>query len=78
MWDRLHRLVLDELSEAELIDWSRGCIDSVSVRVKKGGELTGRNPTDRGKAGTKYHMLVDATGLVLHTLLSQVSTRAGS
>jgi hypothetical protein len=27
--DRLHRLVLDELSEFELIDWSRGCIDSV-------------------------------------------------
>jgi hypothetical protein len=27
--DRLHRLVLDELSEVELIDWSRGCIDSV-------------------------------------------------
>ncbi len=36
VWDRLHRLVLDELSEAQLIDWSRGCIDSVSVRAKRG------------------------------------------
>jgi hypothetical protein len=34
VWDPLHRLVLDELSEAELIDWSRGCGDSVSVRAK--------------------------------------------
>ena len=34
--DRLHQLVLDELSEAKLIDWSCGCIDSVSVRAKRG------------------------------------------
>jgi transposase len=81
VWDRLHRLVLDELSENQLIDWSRGCIDSVSVRGK-GGELTGPNPTDRGKPGTKYqllvdatyHLLVDATGLILHTLLSPANT----
>src|SRR4051794_2317572 len=37
---------------------------------EKGGELTGRTPTDRGKAGTKYHLLVDASGLILHPLLS--------
>ncbi len=36
VWDRLHRLVLDELSEAQRIDWSRGCVDSVSVRAKRG------------------------------------------
>ena len=36
VWDRLHQLVLDELSEAESIDWSRGCIDSVSVRAERG------------------------------------------
>jgi hypothetical protein len=69
VWDRLHRLVLNELSKEELIDWSRGCIDSVSARAKV-GELTGRKPTDRGKPGTKYHLLVNAGGLILHTLLS--------
>jgi hypothetical protein len=73
VWDRPHGLVLDELSENQLIDWSRGCVDSVSVRAK-GGELTGRNPTDRGKAGTKYHLLVDAGGLVIRTLLSPANT----
>lgn len=36
VWDRLHQLVLDELSEAGLLDWSRGCIDGVSVRSKRG------------------------------------------
>ena len=37
---------------------------------EKGGELTGPNPTDRGKAGSKYHMLVDAHGLPLNVLVS--------
>jgi transposase len=36
-------------------------VDSCSVRAKRGGELTGPNPTDRGKPGTKYHVVVTAT-----------------
>jgi transposase len=34
------------------------------------GELTGANPVDRGKPGSKYHLLVDATGLPLAVGLS--------
>ena len=37
-------------------------VDSCSVRAKRGGELTGPNPTDRGKAGTKYHVVVATDG----------------
>jgi hypothetical protein len=37
-------------------------VDSCSVRAKRGGELTGPNPTDRGKAGTKYHVLASTDG----------------
>ena len=33
-------------------------VDSCSVRAKHGGALTGPNPTDRGKPGTKYHVVV--------------------
>jgi transposase len=29
------------------------------------GGLTGANPVDRGEAGSKYHLLIDATGLPL-------------
>jgi transposase len=36
--------------------------------------LTGPNPTDRGKAGSKYHILCDANGLPLHALLSAANT----
>jgi transposase len=40
-------------------------VDSCSVRAKRGGELTGPNPTDRGKAGTKYHIVVSTDGIPL-------------
>jgi transposase len=36
VWDRLHQAVLDELCDAAVIDWSRGCIDAVAVRAKRG------------------------------------------
>ncbi len=36
VWDRLHQLVLDELSNIDELDWTRGCIDAVSVRSKSG------------------------------------------
>src|SRR3954470_4707590 len=40
-------------------------VDSCSVRVKRGGELTGPNPTDRGKAGTKCHIVASTDGTPL-------------
>lgn len=36
VWGRLHRTVLDRLGRQGLIDWSRGCLDGVSVRAKRG------------------------------------------
>jgi transposase len=38
-------------------------LDSGSVRAKRGGDLTGPNPTDRGKQGTKYHVAVTGDGV---------------
>ncbi len=52
--------VPDQVAEAEL-HHSRG---------RTRGELTGPNPTDRGKLGTKYHLLVTADGLPLNVVLS--------
>jgi transposase len=37
---------------------------------QKGGEQTGRNPTDRGKLGSKYHLVVDRCGIPLAVRLS--------
>jgi transposase len=38
-------------------------LDTCSVRAKRGGDLTGPNPTDRAKRGTKYHVAVDGRGV---------------
>src|SRR6187200_3294786 len=38
-------------------------LDSCSVRAKRGGDLTGPNPTDRAKRGTKYHIATDGDGV---------------
>jgi len=50
---RLH-LALIRLMRAgpEAAPWDV-VVDSCSVRAKRGGALTGPNPTDRGKSGTK-------------------------
>jgi transposase len=45
-------------------------VDSCSIRAKRGGELTGPNPTDRGKAGTKYHVVASTDGLPLGVIPS--------
>jgi transposase len=37
VWDRLHRLLLDRLGDADRIDWSRACLDCASIPAKKGG-----------------------------------------
>jgi transposase len=39
-----------------------------------GGELTGPNPTDRGKPGSKYHLLTDRRGIPLAVGLSAANT----
>ena len=71
--EQFNRTVLEKLSEGEILDCSRASIDAVSVRAKR-GELTGPNPTDRGKPGTKYHLLTDRNGLPLHVLASATNT----
>ena len=45
-------------------------VDGCSVRAERGGELTGPNPTDRGKAGTRYPVVVSTDGLPLGVIPS--------
>jgi transposase len=64
---------LDQLGLDGQLDWSRASLDSLSVRAN-GGCLTGPNPTDRGKPGSKYHLLVDRRGIPLAVGLSAANT----
>nr|WP_240981943.1 MULTISPECIES: IS5 family transposase [unclassified Streptomyces] len=62
VWRRLHRVVLDETGARGGLAWSSVIADAASVRAKR-GPLIGPNPVDRGKAGSKLHVLTDAQGL---------------
>ncbi|WP_115359387.1 IS5 family transposase [Roseomonas mucosa] len=70
VWAALHRLLLERLQAAGQIDWRRAALDSATVPAKRGGAETGPNPTDRGKPGTKRHLVTDARGTPLGLTLS--------
>ncbi|MFP1628123.1 IS5 family transposase [Streptomyces sp. 5K101] len=74
LWRRLHRKVLDELGARGELDWTSAIVDAASVRAKKGGSLTGRNPVDRGKKGSKLHVLSEAQGIPLAVAVSAANT----
>lgn len=52
------------------IAWSWLSADSKMAPAPLGGEATGPNPTDRGKSGTKRHLLVDGRGVPLAVYLT--------
>src|SRR5436190_14548339 len=65
VWVKLHAVLLAELNGADLIDWNRALIDASFAKAPEGGEDTGPNPTDRGKSGSKHHVMTDAQGIPL-------------
>lgn len=70
VWQHLHELLLSELRAADLLDFSRAAVDSSHIRAMKGGPATGPSPVDRGKAGSKHHLMVThgTTGRPFFTL----------
>ena len=70
VWGRLHRELLRRLRDADRIDWSRASVDSASIAAKGGGAGVGPTPTDRGRPGTKRHLISDGRGVPLAFLLT--------
>jgi transposase len=58
VFEQLQAVVLDELGAAGRIDLERVSVDSFSLRAVKRGDLTGANPVDRGKQGSKLHLVL--------------------
>ena len=54
---------LQEYDELKGLDWEWLAMDGAMTKAPLGGERTGRNPTDRGKLGTKRSLLVEANGV---------------
>src|ERR1700710_723586 len=53
---------LQEYDELVGLDWEWLAMDGAMTKAPLGGERTGRNPTDRGKLGTKRSLLTEAAG----------------
>ena len=75
VWPAVHRRLLNRLGKLGGVDLSAAAVDAQSVRAALGGAHTGPNPTDRGKAGCKRHVITDAAGvpLVVHTTAANVN-----
>jgi transposase len=69
-WDKIHKVLLDRLRGADTIDWSRALVDSSFVRAAYGGEATGPSPVDRAKPGSKHHVITDASGTPLASVVT--------
>ncbi|MFJ4633806.1 IS5 family transposase [Streptomyces sp. NPDC088847] len=69
VWQRLHEVLLAELNAASRLDWSRCVVDSSHVRALKGGSAR-PSPVDRGRAGSKHHLITDGHGTPLAVMLT--------
>ncbi len=70
VWQRLHEMLLAELRAAGKLDLSRASVDSSHLRAMKGGAATGPSPVDRGRTGSKHHVIVGAHGIPLAATLT--------
>jgi transposase len=73
VFDQVLEVLLVKLHRAGKLDWSRAVVDSAQVRAKRGGTKTGPNPTDRGKSGSKHHLITDRHGTPLASPLLTAS-----
>jgi putative transposase len=70
IWAKVFKLMLRLYDKFRHIQWRWQALDSKTVPAPLGGELTGKNPTDRGKLGSKWHALVDGRGAPLSVTIS--------
>nr|WP_296067991.1 IS5 family transposase [uncultured Actinoplanes sp.] len=70
VFDDLHQILLAQLNAANEIDWSRAVIDGSHIDAKKGGPGTGASPVNRGKPGSKHHLICDGNGTPIYVLTS--------
>jgi putative transposase len=65
LFDQLFRKMVQFYAREQRIGWKWQAVDSMSSAAPLGGRDTGKNPTDRGKSGSKIHLLVDESGAPL-------------
>ena len=74
LFERLWQDSLLTYDELEGIAWEWQSQDGAMVKAPMALELVGKNPTDRGKKGSKKSLLVDERGIPLSLVLSGANT----
>ena len=69
-FEALWRAGLAEYDELEGIAWRWQSIDGAMIKAPLAQEQVGPNPTDRGKNGSKRHLLVDGRGVPLSLVVT--------
>jgi len=62
VWNRFHRVLLDEIGAAGAIDWERACIDSASIPAKKGVRRPGQTRRIAANQARSAMLFPTATG----------------
>jgi putative transposase len=62
LFEKLFKKMVKYYARECKIGWKWQSIDSMMSPSPLGGSQTGKNPTDRGKLGSKIHLLVDERG----------------
>ena len=65
LFEKLFKKMVKYYAREQRIGWKWQSIDSMMSPAPLGGSQTGKNPTDRGKLGSKVHLLVDERGAPL-------------
>ncbi len=70
IFEQMMAIMVRFYARKRTLKWRWQSIDSKSCPAPLGGEQTGKNPTDRGKGGSKIHLLVDQRGAPLAVYIS--------
>ena len=70
VFEKIMRQLVKYYAKRRNVKWKWQAIDSKACPAPFGGEDTGRNPTDRGKQGSKIHLLVDKRGAPLAVFIT--------
>ena len=62
LFEKLFKKMVKHYARERQIGWRWQSVDSMMSPAPLGGSQTGKNPTDRGKSGSKVHLLVDERG----------------
>lgn len=65
-----------EYDAAQEVDWKWQAADGCQTKAPLGGQATGKNPTDRGKRGTKRSLLVEGKGVPIAIVVSGAQRHA--